>query len=190
MIMENTCQADEGVSSLCNAEYPKASHLTNNFFNHGIALARVHDPAENSASLRDTHVTPPGQVYTPLGKKVGIFLTPEAPLIPKSLFVLISIEFASNFLDLGMDFAGIQFYEPLASSLHPAEAFSPVKTAFLEILSMSPITFLGFLLFFCVCKPLVSKLHPAGAFSWMKITSLEISSMGIIEIPTFFPRGL
>ena len=41
-----------------------------------------------------------------------------------------------NIKDLKFIFARIQFYKPLASKLHPAGAFSQVKTAFLRILNM------------------------------------------------------
>ena len=75
-------------------------------------------------------------------------------------------------------------YKPLVSSLHPGGG-SPIKTAFLEILSTCPITFLYFLIA-RVCKPYVSKLRSAGILSALKIAVLKISNMGIIKIPTCF----
>ena len=97
--------------------------------------------------------------------------------------------FAFNFLDVGLDFAGIEFYKFLASSLHPAGARSLMKRAFLEISDMSPTTLFCLILFVGVYKPLVSKLHHAGAFSFVRIASLEISSMDIIKV-SFFSKGV
>ena len=87
-----------------------------------------------------------------------------------------------------MDFDRIAFYKFLASSLHPAGAFSSVKTAFLEIFSMPPFIFEGFLLASCAYKPWMSKLHHAVAFSPAEITFLDLSSMDCIEKTKFFSR--
>ena len=83
------------------------------------------------------------------------------------------IRFAINIKDLELDFARIQFYKPLASKVHPAGAFSPVKTAFLRILNIYNYMFSGFGQYFRIYKPWMSKLHPAGAFSSLKIAFLD-----------------
>ena len=128
-------------------------------------------------------------VYNPLGKKVGIFLTPKGHIIPKPLMYAKMIGLGMKMIDFGLDFDGIQFYKLLASSLHPTGAFSPIETPFLEIFNMSPIILSYFLESFCVHKPWVSKLHPAGAFSFLKSASLETFSMGIIKVPVSFQAG-
>ena len=93
-----------------------------------------------------------------------------------------------DFSDLGLDFAGIQFYKPLASSLHPAGAFSSVETAFLKIFNMHYIIFEDFLKDSRIYKPWVSKLHPAGAFFLTKIAHLNFLHMGLAEKTKFFSR--
>ena len=83
------------------------------------------------------------------------------------------IRFAINVKDLELDFARIQFYKPLASKVHPAGASSPLKAAFLRILSIYNYMFSGFGQYFRIYKPWMSKLHPAGAFSSLKIAFLD-----------------
>ena len=95
-----------------------------------------------------------------------------------------------NIKDLELNFARIQFYKPLASKLHPAGAFSLVKTAFLRILNMYNYIVSGFVQYFLTYKFWVSKQHPAGAFSLRKIAFLDFSRMYNCENQSFFPRRL
>ena len=46
------------------------------------------------------------------------------------------VEFVSKFLNLEVEYARIGFYKPWVSKLHPAEAFSFLKLASLDFLSM------------------------------------------------------
>ena len=100
------------------------------------------------------------------------------------------IRFAMNIKDLELNFARIQFYKPLASKLHPAGAFSLVKTAFLRILNMYNYIVSGFVQYVLTYKFWVSKQHPAGAFSLGKIAFLDFSRMYNSENQSFFPMRL
>ena len=91
---------------------------------------------------------------TPSLEKIFVFfLTPEAPLISKPLIYSNLMGCCPDFHDFQMDFDGNAFYKSLASSLHPAGAFSSVKTAFLKIFNMSPNIFEAFLEFLVLASP-------------------------------------
>ena len=60
-----------------------------------------------------------------------------------------------------MDFDRIEFYKSLASWLHPAGAFSSVKTAFLKIFNIYRIIFEGFVSVTCIYKYLQALGEPA-----------------------------
>ena len=83
----------------------------------------------------------------------------------------------------------IQFYKPLASSLNPAETFSPRKNSIPGDVQHVSNHFI--VLFYHVLRlqALGEQAAPRMFFSCMEGASLEISSMGIIEIPTFFQGG-
>ena len=98
------------------------------------------------------------------------------------------IRFAMNIKDLELNFARIQFYKPLASKLHPAGAFSLVKTAFLRILNMYNYIVSGFVQYCLAYKFWVSKQHPAGAFSLRKIAFLDLRRMHNSENQSFFSK--
>ena len=93
-----------------------------------------------------------------------------------------------NIKDLELNFARIQFYKPLASKLHPAGAFSLVKTAFLRILNMYNYIVSGFVQYLLTYKFWVSKQHPAGAFSLRKIAFLDFSRMYNSENQSCFSK--
>ena len=84
------------------------------------------------------------QNLQPPWKKSCFFLKPLPSLIPKSLVYQKMIGFGPNFRIWGFDFPRIEFYKLLASSLHPAGAFSPIKATFLSIFNMPHISFHGF----------------------------------------------
>ena len=95
-----------------------------------------------------------------------------------------------NIQDLELNFARIQFYKPLASTVRPAGASSPVKTAFLRILNMYNHIVSGFGQYVLIYKFWVSKQHPAGTFSLRKIAFLDFSRMCNSENQSCFPRRL
>ena len=78
---------------------------------------------------------------TPRKKNLVFSLTPEASLITKSQIDINFNRICIGYWDFWLDFAGSEFYKPLASSLHPAGAFSSVETTFLDIFNMCPIIF-------------------------------------------------
>ena len=94
-----------------------------------------------------------------------------------------------NLQDLELNFARIQFYKPLASKLHPAGAFSVVKTAFLRILNMFKYIVSGFVQYLSTYKFWVSKQHPAGAFPSGKLHSWIFQECIIVKTKVFFQEG-
>ena len=93
-------------------------------------------------------------------------------------------------MDVGWILPYLNFtYKPLASKLHPAGAFSLVKTAFLRILNMYNYIVSGFVQYALTYKFWVSKQHPAGAFSLRKIAFLDFSRMYNSENQSFFQGG-
>ena len=93
-----------------------------------------------------------------------------------------------NMKDLELNFARIQFYKPLASKLHPAGAFSLVKTAFLRILNMYNYIVSGFVQYFSTYKFWVSKQHPAGAFPSGKLHSWIFRECIIVKTDVFVSK--
>ena len=108
---------------------------------------------------------------TPLTKIFDFLEFPEAPLTPNPNIHIFFNWICMKDYEIWLDIAGFQFYKPLVSKLHPAGAFSPVKTAFLRILNMYNRMLNGFGQYFRIYKSWMSKLHPAGVFPPWKLHS-------------------